>query len=229
MSAVIYKAGQGYWVRALSAVFFGVLVLAAAAWGWAQAGAFDLPVAAYTYRVSNAAGDIAPGQTLELRDLSLDGSDTYVTIGTGVIENVEQINTEDARVRLGSIAPANEDADVTSVKRLAGAAGAPYAARVESFDTHRVFPPVYLQAAVAGAIILIGAVALYWFVGANPKSCEFLIATDGEMRKVNWSTPREIRGSTIVVIVAAFLIAAILWIIDLGFQQTFDAIGVLET
>ncbi|HHN77587.1 MAG TPA: preprotein translocase subunit SecE [Phycisphaerales bacterium] len=77
--------------------------------------------------------------------------------------------------------------------------------------------------------MLLGSVAVYWFVGSNRRTVDFLINTDGEMRKVNWSTKKEIIGSTQVVIVAAFIIAAFLFLIDISFQQFFQFIGVLES
>ena len=49
------------------------------------------------------------------------------------------------------------------------------------------------------------------------------------MRKVNWSTRKEIIGSTQVVIVAAFLLAAFLFGIDTAFAKFFQIIGVIET
>jgi preprotein translocase subunit SecE len=48
------------------------------------------------------------------------------------------------------------------------------------------------------------------------------------MKKVNWSTRREVMGSTWVVIAASFIIAAILYVVDLGFQYFFVAIDVLQ-
>ncbi len=46
---------------------------------------------------------------------------------------------------------------------------------------------------------------------------EFLIATDGEMKKVNWSTRKEVRGLPMVVVIASFLLAMIIFVIDYGF------------
>ena len=48
------------------------------------------------------------------------------------------------------------------------------------------------------------------------------------MKKVNWTTRKEVIGNTQVVIVAAFLIAAILFGIDNVFRWVFSEIGVLE-
>ena len=90
-----------------------------------------------------------------------------------------------------------------------------------------IFERLYLQAAIAGVIIVIGAAVTFFFVGARRKSVEFLIATDNEMKKVNWSTRKDIQGSTVVVIVAAFLITAGLFAVDMGFSWFFRTIGVL--
>ena len=49
------------------------------------------------------------------------------------------------------------------------------------------------------------------------------------MKKVNWSTRKEVIGSTWVVVVACFLIAAFLFSIDFVFAMFFRAIKVLET
>ena len=50
----------------------------------------------------------------------------------------------------------------------------------------------------------------------------------GEMRKVNWSSRREIIGSTWIVISASFMLAAGLFAVDFLFSRFFALIGVLE-
>ncbi|MBL8964243.1 MAG: preprotein translocase subunit SecE [Phycisphaerae bacterium] len=55
-----------------------------------------------------------------------------------------------------------------------------------------------------------------------------MIATDGEMKKVNWSTRREVLGSTWVVIGACFLIATFLFIVDIAFSSFFEFVGLLK-
>ena len=59
-------------------------------------------------------------------------------------------------------------------------------------------------------------------------SCDFLIATEGEMKKVNWSTRREIWGSTKVVIVFTLFLAFLLFSVDIVFWSFFSAIDVLK-
>ncbi|RNC82861.1 MAG: preprotein translocase subunit SecE [Phycisphaera sp.] len=62
----------------------------------------------------------------------------------------------------------------------------------------------------------------------NRRSVDFLIATDGEMKKVNWSTRKEVQGSTIVVVIASFLLAFAIFVVDYGFGAFFKLIGVLQ-
>ena len=90
------------------------------------------------------------------------------------------------------------------------------------------FEKVYLQGGVATLIILLGGILVYWLVYLKPSSSEFLIATDGEMKKVNWSSRREIFGSTWVVITVAFVIATLVFFVDIGFSRFFQLIHVLE-
>jgi len=132
--AVVYKPGQGYWTRTMTAVAAGVLAVASGAWVWQQLTRFDY-----------------------------------------------------------------------------------------SFD------PIYAQAAGAAVVILaIGAVA-YWLVGRKRSAVEFLIATDSEMKKVNWSTRREIIGHTWVVVGVSFIIAIILFVTDLLFAFLSRAAGIIQT
>ena len=91
-----------------------------------------------------------------------------------------------------------------------------------------IFQRVYLQAGGAGLMLIGGAILIFWIVGLKPRTVDFLIATDAEMKKVNWSTRREITIQTEVVIVAFFLIAAIIFIIDVAFRSLFQFMHVMR-
>jgi len=67
---------------------------------------------------------------------------------------------------------------------------------------------------------------VFWLVNRQ-KSADFLIATEGEMKKVSWSSRKEIVGSTKVVIVTTFLMAGILFFVDIMFQLLFRQMGVI--
>ena len=134
MSFTIYKPGQGYWTRVMSAIAAALLVLMGAAWLW---------------------------------------------------------------------------------KLLANA-------RIREFE------PIYIQAAAAVILIVIFTLLTYWLVGVKPRSVDFMIATEGEMKKVNWSTRREVLGSTWVVIGLVVLVGALIFVFDLLFTWIFQSLRVLE-
>ncbi len=60
----------------------------------------------------------------------------------------------------------------------------------------------------------------------RPKTADFLIATEGEMKKVSWSSKKEIIGSTKVVIVTTFILAAILFGVDMLFIFLFRLVKI---
>jgi preprotein translocase subunit SecE len=68
----------------------------------------------------------------------------------------------------------------------------------------------------------------YWLMN-KPTNVDFLIATDSEMKKVNWTTKKELMGSTKVVIWFMFVMAVMLFFYDLFFQMVFYLLGVLKT
>ena len=51
---------------------------------------------------------------------------------------------------------------------------------------------------------------------------DFMIAAEGEMKKVSWSSKKEIAVSTFIVIVVVVIVAALLGVTDLGFQMFFS-------
>jgi preprotein translocase subunit SecE len=128
----IYKPGQGYWTRVLSAVGAGVLVCVLAAWIW--------------------------GELASLKD-----------------------------------------------------------------ETWRLAIQV-----IAVIVIIGGSGAIGFWVMNKVRIVDFLIATDSEMRKVNWPARHEIIGSTIVVIGGTAFMAILLWVVNIGFGLLFTEIGILK-
>ncbi|MFM7807576.1 MAG: preprotein translocase subunit SecE [Planctomycetota bacterium] len=88
--------------------------------------------------------------------------------------------------------------------------------------------PVYVASGAALVFMAVVGGVLWWFAGSNVKSVDFLVATEGEMKKVNWSTRREIVGSTLVVIGIALVISLFCWIWDFAFSAFFAWIRVLD-
>jgi preprotein translocase SecE subunit len=134
MSVGIYKQGQGYWVRLMSAIGLGLLVMMGVVWLWDQLSGVQI-------------GDVEP---------------------------------------------------------------------------------VYVQGGIAVITVAICGLIGYHLIGRKPKLVEFMIATEGEMRKVNWSTRREVVGSTILVILLTLFIALFCQVADLGFSAFFQWTGVLD-
>lgn len=69
---------------------------------------------------------------------------------------------------------------------------------------------------------------LTWWLINRPKHAEFLIATDAEMKKVNWTSRRELIGSIKVVFFFMFFIASVLFFYDVAFGWFFFLIKVLK-
>ncbi len=72
------------------------------------------------------------------------------------------------------------------------------------------------------AIVFLGLSALIFWLVNKPNIADFMIAAEGELKKVSWSSRQEITTSTIIVIVVVILMAALLGATDLGFSLLFD-------
>jgi len=208
----------------MTAVFAGILILSGAMWSYRQLQAYNPPIVGYSMPLSRVEGSVSPGTTVDLYK----GQEK---VGTAVVEmfnlgedgksGISKVNT--ATFNKGRIA---EDVDRMRV----GTADAPtFSGSVASRDRMYLFPRVYLQGGVATAIILIGAFFLYRFAASKPNTVDFLIATDGEMKKVNWSTRQIIKDSTIVVIGATFLIGGYIFICDTILWKTVQLLHIVET
>jgi preprotein translocase SecE subunit len=226
MAFGIYKPGQGYWVRVLTAAFAGILVLAAAGWLWGQlqrAGQY-IPHPTWQVLPSGPAGVMEqPGTEITLLGPQQAPGQPGGSIGTAtVVGPAEGGGIEVGNVRL------NAGADPLMAQFItAEQAPEPIPLRgaprpVPMFET------IYLQAAGVGLLLLLSSILIYYYVAVRPGSAEFLIATDGEMKKVNWSTRRDVMNSTLVVILWAFLLAGGLFIVDGIFATLFELIGVLQ-
>jgi preprotein translocase subunit SecE len=87
---------------------------------------------------------------------------------------------------------------------------------------------LWVQIGVPALMIVVLGLFIWWIVGVNRRCCDFMIATEGEMKKVSWSSKRELIGSTKVVILFTILLAIVLFVVDVIFIQFFGAIKVLK-
>ena len=85
----------------------------------------------------------------------------------------------------------------------------------------------WIQAGVPAALFL-GLGWLIFKLVNTPRFADFMIATEGEMKKVSWSTKKEIITSTKVVIITVFILAFMLAVVDYGFAKIFEWVGVLK-
>jgi preprotein translocase SecE subunit len=119
--------------------------------------------------------------------------------------------------------------------RMGTAIGAGLLGALITWQIYALVPAFFADTARGRRVGLIAAVvfaAVYaffaWRLMNKPANVDFLIATDSEMKKVNWTSRRELIGSTKVVILFMFGIAIILFVLDLLFNSLFYAIRVLE-
>ena len=59
----------------------------------------------------------------------------------------------------------------------------------------------------------------------KPRVADFMIATEGEMKKVSWSSKKEIFTSTKVVIYTVIFLAMMLFAVDFCFRFMFERMG----
>jgi len=62
---------------------------------------------------------------------------------------------------------------------------------------------------------------VFWLVN-KPSVADFMIAAEGEVKKVSWSSRKEIVVSTFVVIVVVILMAVLLGVTDISFELFFS-------
>ena len=81
---------------------------------------------------------------------------------------------------------------------------------------------VFLIATMIPAVIFVITSALFLLFINRPSVADFMISAEGEIKKVSWSTKKEIAVSTFIVIVVMGLMAALLGLTDLIFGVFFD-------
>lgn len=82
---------------------------------------------------------------------------------------------------------------------------------------------VWVQTMAPVAVSVFFAGLIYWLVN-KPAIADFLIAAEGEIKKVSWSSRKEITNSTIIVITVVVVMACGLGIVDFLFRLFFQEI-----
>ena len=91
---------------------------------------------------------------------------------------------------------------------------------------HLYFFGAYLRYGIPALLVALIALLTFWLVN-RAKSADFLIATEGEMKKVSWANRKEVVGSTKVVIITTLIVAVILFGVDIVFRLVFIRLGVV--
>ncbi|MBS0189047.1 MAG: preprotein translocase subunit SecE [Planctomycetes bacterium] len=211
----------------MTAALSGLLIAAGAGWLWQQLGIVSLPTPTWRMTVRDGGAAFQPNQQVELLAKGAQEGE-FVKIGAATARSWEELTRNQHQLVVGDVTMegTHSPSDTQGV-RPADKADAMGLLEGKPGGIP-IFQRVYLQAAGAGLMLMAGAFMIYWYVGLKPRTVDFLIATDAEMKKVNWSTRREITIQTQVVIVAFFLIAALIFVIDFIFQGFFKLIHVIR-
>jgi preprotein translocase SecE subunit len=79
---------------------------------------------------------------------------------------------------------------------------------------------LWVETMVPAGLFVVLAFFAFWLVNKSSVA-DFLIAAEGEMKKVSWSSRQEIAVSTFIVIVVVVVMAVLLGITDAGFTVFF--------
>lgn len=79
---------------------------------------------------------------------------------------------------------------------------------------------LWAETMVPAGLFVALSVLIFWLVN-KPSVADFMIAAEGEVKKVSWSSRKEIVVSTSVVIVVVIVMAALLGTTDLLFHGFF--------
>ena len=85
---------------------------------------------------------------------------------------------------------------------------------------------MWFSTMVPTGLFVVFCVLIFWLVN-KPSLADFMIAAEGEMKKVSWSSRKEIAVSTFIVIFVVVFMAALLGVTDICFELFFsEVIGI---
>ncbi|MHC4755587.1 MAG: preprotein translocase subunit SecE [Planctomycetota bacterium] len=80
---------------------------------------------------------------------------------------------------------------------------------------------VWAETMIPAVLFALLAILVVWILNKS-SIADFLIAAEGEIKKVSWSSRKEIVVSTFIVIVVVFFMAVLLGITDICFRTAFN-------
>ncbi len=81
----------------------------------------------------------------------------------------------------------------------------------------------WIQTSVPAIVCAVFAGLIYWLSNL-PTVADFLIAAEGEIKKVSWSSRKEIANSTVIVITVVAVMAIGLGVVDVAFRLFFSEV-----
>jgi len=79
---------------------------------------------------------------------------------------------------------------------------------------------LWVETMVPAGLFVVGAGIILWLVNKS-NVADFMIAAEGEMKKVSWSTKQEIAVSTFIVIIVVVILALLLGTADISLRLFF--------
>lgn len=242
MALSIYKPGQGFWTRILTAAGVAALVVTGVFWIWAELAVIGTgpataskprselaqrlvswgvanqhPIAALS-AIRDVQTKIAPNESATF--ILLDNQNANYTISAQQLQTAWDF-------RLPSESAITRRIENTLPRP-------PHKLTLDGTTVLADLPPtfaytnrLYIQLIVSVCILAFFTVLTWWLLN-KPRIVDFMIATEAEMKKVNWPTRRETVGSTIVVVSGTFMMAVGLWVVDLIFSELFININILH-
>jgi preprotein translocase SecE subunit len=112
-------------------------------------------------------------------------------------------------------------------EKLSDAQIAAVTAQIGAMHDARALLAKRIAIGVSGGFLLIYTIVALYMMN-KPANVDFLIATDSEMKKVNWTSRKELIGSTKIVVIFMLLIAFFLFSVDWIFHLIFYLVHVLK-
>ncbi len=79
---------------------------------------------------------------------------------------------------------------------------------------------MWVSSLIPVTIFIVLGLLIFWIVN-KPAAADFMINAEGELKKVSWSSKREVAISTLIVIIVLFSLAALLGVSDVVFRLFF--------
>jgi len=76
---------------------------------------------------------------------------------------------------------------------------------------------------IPAGLFVVLCVVIFWLVN-KPSVADFMVAAEGEVKKVSWSSRKEVAVSTFIVITVVIFFAAVLGVTDLLFSIFFQSL-----